>query len=93
MFGTDTSTARSTLTGKRDASWKQIAAEYQSERDALRADVNRAREMQAAAEAYALALEAKVDALMLEYCPDEMTGPQLERWASFQRRAAERAKP
>ena len=27
-----------------------------------------------------LALQAKIDALMLEYCPDEMTKPQIEEW-------------
>lgn len=30
------------------------------------------------------AAEAKVDALMLEYCPDEMTAAQWDRWASHQ---------
>lgn len=31
------------------------------------------------------ALEAKIDALMLEYCPDEMTKEQLGNWAAHQR--------
>ena len=26
-------------------------------------------------------LEAKIDALMLEYCPDEMTQKQIDEWA------------
>lgn len=30
------------------------------------------------------ALQAKIDALMLEYCPDEMTPEQLEGWARHQ---------
>ena len=30
------------------------------------------------------ALQAKVDALMLEYCPDEMTPEQVEEWAKHQ---------
>jgi hypothetical protein len=33
------------------------------------------------------ALQARIDALMLEYCPDEMTQPQRARWAASQRRA------
>lgn len=33
------------------------------------------------------ALQARVDALMLEYCPDEMTEEQLENWARHQRPA------
>lgn len=31
------------------------------------------------------ALQARVDALMLEYCPDEMTPEQLEEWARHQK--------
>lgn len=31
------------------------------------------------------ALQAKVDALMLEYCPDEMTPEQTAEWARHQR--------
>lgn len=31
------------------------------------------------------ALQAKIDALMLEYCPQEMTEAQLAEWASHQR--------
>jgi len=30
-------------------------------------------------------LEARIDQLMLEYCPDEMTPEQLERWGAHQR--------
>ena len=30
------------------------------------------------------ALQAKLDAVMLEYCPDEMTQEQTEKWASSQ---------
>ena len=30
------------------------------------------------------ALQAKLDAVMLEYCPDEMTQEQTEKWASIQ---------
>jgi hypothetical protein len=33
------------------------------------------------------ALQARIDALMLEYCPDEMTPLQRARWAASQRRA------
>ena len=37
----------------------------------------------------AAGLEAKIDALMLEYCPDEMTPEQLEEWGRNQRPAQE----
>lgn len=30
------------------------------------------------------ALQAKIDALMLEYCPEEMTQEQVERWEESQ---------
>jgi len=30
------------------------------------------------------ALQAKIDELMLEYCPDDMTDDQLEAWAEAQ---------
>ena len=30
------------------------------------------------------AAQAKIDALMLEYCPDEMTDEQLKRWGECQ---------
>jgi hypothetical protein len=33
-------------------------------------------------------LEAKVDSLMLEWCPDEMTPEQIEKWGSNQRPCA-----
>jgi hypothetical protein len=33
------------------------------------------------------ALQAKIDALMLEYCPNEMTPEQVENWAKHQRKA------
>lgn len=36
------------------------------------------------AERLANDLQAKIDALMLEYCPDEMTEAQKERWARHQ---------
>jgi hypothetical protein len=35
------------------------------------------------------ALQAKLDALMLEYCPDEMTPEQIENWQRHQRRTSE----
>lgn len=35
------------------------------------------------------ALQAKVDALMLEFCPDEMTEQQIETWARHQRPASD----
>jgi len=33
-------------------------------------------------------LQAKVDALMLEYCPDEMTPEQMDNWGKHQERVA-----
>lgn len=38
----------------------------------------------AEAERMANDLQAKIDALMLEYCPDEMSEAQKERWARHQ---------
>ncbi len=35
------------------------------------------------------ALQAKIDALMLEYCPEEMTKEQLDNWASHQKAVRE----
>jgi len=32
-------------------------------------------------------LKAKIDALMLEHCPDEMTADQLDEWAHHQQPA------
>lgn len=37
---------------------------------------------------YIAELEAKIDALMLEYCPDEMTPEQIENWGKHQRRVS-----
>lgn len=34
------------------------------------------------------AAQAKIDAIMLEYCPDEMTPEQLENWGKCQRRVS-----
>jgi len=33
--------------------------------------------------------QARIDALMLEYCPDEMTEAQKENWAKHQRQAGD----
>jgi hypothetical protein len=35
--------------------------------------------------------DAKIDALMLEYCPDEMTQEQRDRWAAHQVTASDRS--
>lgn len=35
------------------------------------------------------ALQARVDALMLEFCPDEMNEEQLDHWARHQRPASD----
>lgn len=37
--------------------------------------------------------QAKIDALMLEYCPDEMTHEQVENWGKHQRALSEHAAP
>lgn len=34
------------------------------------------------------AAQAKIDALMLEHCPDEMTPEQVANWGKHQRRSA-----
>lgn len=34
-----------------------------------------------------VAMQAKIDALMLEFCPDEMSKEQLENWAKHQQRS------
>lgn len=31
------------------------------------------------------ALEAKIDALMLEFCPEDMTSEQIKRWEAHQK--------
>lgn len=33
-------------------------------------------------------LDARIDALMMEYCPDEMTPEQIERWGKHQKRCS-----
>ena len=35
------------------------------------------------------AKQAQIDALMLEFCPDEMTQDQLDEWARNQRKVSE----
>ena len=35
-------------------------------------------------------LQAKIDALMLEYCPDEMTKVQMDNWECHQRPSQKR---
>jgi hypothetical protein len=35
------------------------------------------------------AAQARIDELMLEYCPDEMTPEQVAKWAKHQRRVEE----
>ena len=37
------------------------------------------------------ALQARIDALMLEYCPDEMSDEQLKNWAAHQSTVAQKA--
>lgn len=51
---------------------------------AARADL---REENERLRAQVAALQAKVDALMLEFCPDEMTEEQKETWARHQQPA------
>lgn len=58
--------------------FKQAAAD-------LSADVTRLGQELAAAVAREAAKQAKIDALMLEYCPDEMTQEQLAEWAAHQK--------
>lgn len=59
-------------------------------RDAIQAGITINVELQAEVErlcAQVAALQARVDALMLEFCPDEMTEEQKETWARHQRPA------
>lgn len=51
------------------------------ERDRLRGDVDGLRDYVERAEA----LQARLDALMLEFCPDDMTDEQRAAWAARQK--------
>jgi len=65
-------------------------ADFQRQR-AMRAE-HHANVMQGFAEVAALradALQAQLDALMLEFCPDEMTEAQKQNWAKHQRPASD----
>lgn len=48
-------------------------------------DIRKLQETLAASEARIAQQQATIDRLMLEYCPDEMTPEQMERWAKSQR--------
>lgn len=66
-----------------DADHERIANENASNR--LRAE--RAEARVAELEREVAAKQARIDALMLEYCPDEMTPEQVAEWARHQRPA------
>ena len=51
--------------------WKYEADGFRRNRDALSAEL--------------LAAQAKIDSLMFEYCPDEMTPEQISEWGKWQR--------
>ena len=51
---------------------------------ALRAEVATLKEQLAAAVKDANSKQARIDELMLEYCPDEMMPEQIEEWAKHQ---------
>ena len=63
---------------KRDEQAKRIA-ELEEQLAAPRAEVGTQREA---------ALQAQIDRLMLEYCPEEMTPEQVEEWGKHQRPAS-----
>lgn len=73
----------------------RITAEADGALEALREELRASRQAERAAWRYEPELEAerdelqaKVDALMFEYCPDEMTPEQKDNWARSQRRTA-----
>lgn len=63
---------RAELEAEKAAHWRtcQTAAHEAEERDKLQAEV--------------AAQQAKIDALMIEYCHEEMTGEQLANWSKHQ---------
>lgn len=78
----DYDSARSTIASQaeRIGEWRQQAIDRTAdwrkceiERDALKERIGE--------------LEARIDALMLDHCPDEMTREQRENWAKHQRAA------
>lgn len=70
---------------------ERLRATNKNARDAIQAGITINVELQAEVErlrTQVAALQARVDALMLEFCPDEMTEEQKETWARHQRPAA-----
>lgn len=59
----------------------------------IQAELSRLTAELAAAKRDARAKQAKIDALMLEWCPDEMTPEQLEEWGNRQQVAAQPTEP
>ena len=67
---------------------ERLSTTNKNARDAIQAGIAINVELQAEVErlrAQVAALQARVDALMLEFCPDEMTEEQKETWARHQR--------
>lgn len=66
----------------------ELKAELGVLRDALEQEKNRAEQLEAALAGVVWrenAKQAKIDALMLEYCPDEMTPEQIAEWEAHQK--------
>ncbi|MGE5523424.1 MAG: hypothetical protein ACM3SS_06905 [Rhodospirillaceae bacterium] len=62
----------------------QVEREWQFDNEAWARDSARLR----AAESRCAELQAKIDALMLEYCPQEMTQEQVDNWMAAQARVS-----
>lgn len=75
--------------------WKQISVAFGTECDDLKAELAAEREMRNATQLELerveneelAAAQAKIDSLMLEFCPEEMTEEQTAEWARNQRPA------
>lgn len=74
-----------------EALWERALSAQVAQQDKARASVEREAARQAADTARIASLQrevaakqAKIDALMLEYCPDEMTPEQVENWKQHQ---------
>jgi hypothetical protein len=72
-----------------DGYGKMYTPEEQAEADKAHADTLERIEAMSKRNTVIESLQAKLDALMLEYCPDEMTKEQIETWKLAQRKYRE----
>ena len=61
-----------------------LKKQREAELSALRAEVASLKEQLAAAKKDVDSKQARIDELMLEYCPNEMSPEQIEEWAKHQ---------